>query len=225
MNFISQSPYFGLLGPPRGTSITPRFWSKSPQPSLATKLWIWQLTRHLVLTGLTFHQDLGDLRVAGAEGTVQLEAVSVIQKGAPQREQHFLDWTRRSAVSACLSSSGSISGMSQGAHTCQAHLIQHHSHLPQLFFAHWWPQTACQNARGLHIYVTDTAFGLLSNYNGDATVFQACVFKMTYLGCLDVNEKICTRHFGKGRNLNALISSCWEAEETHQVNAGNANTP
>lgn len=178
MNFISQSPYFGLLGSPCGTSITLRFWSKSPQPSLATKLWLWQLTCHLVLTGLTFHQDLGDLRVAGAEGTVQLEAVSVIQKGAPQGEQHFLDWMR-SAVSTCLSSSGSIRGMSQGAPICQAHLIQHHSHLPQPFFAHRWPQTACQNVRGLHIYVTDTAFGLLSNYNGDATVFQACDFKMT----------------------------------------------
>lgn len=45
----------------------------------------------LGLLGLTFHQDLGDLRVAGAEGTVELEAVSVIQKGSPQGEQHFLD--------------------------------------------------------------------------------------------------------------------------------------
>ena len=39
---------------------------------------------------LTFHQHLGDLGVAGAEGTVDLEAVSVVQEGAPQGEEDFL---------------------------------------------------------------------------------------------------------------------------------------
>ena len=70
------------------------------------------------LLGLTFHQDLGDLRVAGAEGTVELEAVSVIQKGSPEREQHFLDTMRNSAVSLRSSSPRNISTMEPGAHTC-----------------------------------------------------------------------------------------------------------
>lgn len=48
--------------------------------------------------GLTFDQDLGDFRVAGAEGTVELEAVSVVQKGSPQREQHFLERMRKGTV-------------------------------------------------------------------------------------------------------------------------------
>lgn len=39
---------------------------------------------------LTFHQDFGDFRVAGTEGTVQLEPVSVVQEGSTQGEQHFL---------------------------------------------------------------------------------------------------------------------------------------
>jgi hypothetical protein len=40
---------------------------------------------------LTFHQDLGDFCVARTEGTVELEAVRVVQEGSPQREEHFLD--------------------------------------------------------------------------------------------------------------------------------------
>lgn len=54
----------------------------------------WQpahLSRSLDGSCLTFHQDLGDFRMARTEGTVELEAVRVVQEGSPQREQHFLD--------------------------------------------------------------------------------------------------------------------------------------
>lgn len=50
---------------------------------------------------LTFHQDLGHLGVAGAEGAVQLETVGVVQEGAPQREQHFLDLTKKGLAGSC----------------------------------------------------------------------------------------------------------------------------
>ena len=39
---------------------------------------------------VTFHEDLGDLGVAGTEGAVDLEAVGVVQERAAQGEQHFL---------------------------------------------------------------------------------------------------------------------------------------
>lgn len=45
------------------------------------------LVQHTVLT---FHQDFGDFCVAGTEGTVQLEPVSVVKKGSTQGKQHFL---------------------------------------------------------------------------------------------------------------------------------------
>lgn len=39
---------------------------------------------------LTLYQDLGDFGVTGAESTVDLEAVCVVEEGASQREKDFL---------------------------------------------------------------------------------------------------------------------------------------
>lgn len=44
---------------------------------------------------LTFDQDFGDFCVAGTEGTVQLEPVSVVQEGSTQGEQHFLQFKEK----------------------------------------------------------------------------------------------------------------------------------
>lgn len=46
-------------------------------------------------TSLTFHQYFGDFCVAGTEGTVQLEPVSVVKKGSTQGKQHFLGLSRK----------------------------------------------------------------------------------------------------------------------------------
>ena len=80
------------------TWTAPRFWSISPQPQLAPEPRVGDVRAppQPVFPDRTFHQDLGDLRVAGTEGTVQLEAVGVVQKGAPQGEQHLLDRMRES---------------------------------------------------------------------------------------------------------------------------------
>lgn len=74
---------------------------------------------------------------------------------------------------------------------------------------------------GLHVCLTDAGFDLLSNYNGDVTVFQACV----YIWDVQTLMRKYIWHFGKDRNLYSLTSSCWEVELTNQINAGNANIP
>lgn len=60
---------------------------------------------------LTFHQDFGDFRVAGTEGTVQLEPVSVVQEGTTQGEQHFLGLKGKKSISK---KAFSYSAFSQG---------------------------------------------------------------------------------------------------------------
>lgn len=56
-------------------------------------------SQHVAVTtlegALTFHQDFGDFCVAGTEGTVQLEPVSVVQEGSTQGEQYFLGLTEK----------------------------------------------------------------------------------------------------------------------------------
>lgn len=47
---------------------------------------------------LTFYEDLGDFGVAGAESTVDLKAVCIVEERAPQGEEDFLTKTRNSPV-------------------------------------------------------------------------------------------------------------------------------
>lgn len=44
---------------------------------------------------LTFHQYFGDFSVAGTEGTVQLEPVSIVKEGSTQGKQHFLGFKKK----------------------------------------------------------------------------------------------------------------------------------
>jgi len=44
----------------------------------------------------TFHQYFWDFRVAGTEGTVQLETVGVVKEGSTQGKQHFLGFKKKS---------------------------------------------------------------------------------------------------------------------------------
>lgn len=44
---------------------------------------------------LTFHQYFGDFCVAGTEGTVQLEPVSIVKEGSTQGKQHFLGFKKK----------------------------------------------------------------------------------------------------------------------------------
>ena len=43
---------------------------------------------------------------------------------------------------------------------------------------------------GLHICVIDAGFGFLGNYSQDVTGFPGLCLSVTYLGCLNVNEKV-----------------------------------
>lgn len=169
---------------------------KSPKHSGSHKcgLIVDMPTRHPVLAGLTFHQDLGDLCMAGTEGTVELEAVSIIQKGSPQREQHFLDLMRKSAVSSRSSLSGNTSRMQRGAGICLTlPPNQHPSRLSHsLSLLTDGLKLPIRKYSGLSICETDAGFCLLSNYSGDVTGFPGLCLQMTYLGCLNIKEKIYT---------------------------------
>lgn len=43
---------------------------------------------------LTLYEDLGDFGVTGAESTVDLETICIVEEGAAQREENFLWKTR-----------------------------------------------------------------------------------------------------------------------------------
>lgn len=44
----------------------------------------------LLARALTLHEDLGDFGVTGAESTVDLKTIRVVEEGAAQREEDFL---------------------------------------------------------------------------------------------------------------------------------------
>lgn len=54
---------------------------------------------------LTLYEDLGDFGVTGAESTVDLKTICIVEEGAAQREEDFL-WKRDSSYQPGVGQSG-----------------------------------------------------------------------------------------------------------------------